>query len=648
MAWFEELPKRWEIVRAFALFDENAMGNSTLVSKTALQFRFGEIVRKNMLETDDNLRRYTLVNKDDIMINGLNLNYDFVTQRVAIVKEMGAITPAYISLRPRNIINSKYGCYLLKTMDAQKLINGMGTGIRLTLNYSEFKRTMLPLPPHDEQDQIVRFLDWKVSQINKLINAKRRQVELLREKRRVVINEAVRQNGSEIRLKYLAKLYPPCDTSGLTGESAVTFTPMECVRTGSLRIQEEKFKKYDTSYNLFQNNDILLAKVTPCFENSNIAIANNLVGDVGFGSSELFVLRCFAIDTNYLFYLLQSTAFINFGRSTMRGVAGLKRVNATEMMDYRIPLLSIAEQRTIVTYLAERCERIEKIIEKLNDEILLFSEYRTRLISDVVTGKVDVRNVIIPKYEAVEEVVDIDVTENENVATTEIEDVEVEAKIIAFPTGKTKPAAITDKQAKRAKVLKRLVLSAYILDNICEEPTAGRVKFEKLLYLSEHCAQLPLHSEFRRAAAGPYDSKSLYSIDSQLENNKWFKRQNVKGESRAYIRMDRSDGYKLYIESSLDTQQKSAIDKLIRLFKSAKTIQCEIVATLYGAWNDFLIKGMQPSNEEIVNEVLTKWHKSKESIDRDRWFVALNWMQEQDIVPTGYGVATNKENVSKE
>jgi type I restriction enzyme S subunit len=197
-----------------------------------------------------------------------------------------------------------------------------------------------------------------------------------------------------------------------------------------------------------------------------------------------------------------------------------------------------------------------------------------------------------------------------------------------------------EKQDKRVAIFKRLVLSAYILDNICEEPTAGRVKFEKLLYLSEHCAELPLHSEFRRAAAGPYDSQALFGIESQLQKNKWFKRQKIKDESRAYIRMEKADGYKSYVDKNLDAQQKNVIDKLIRLFKSVRTEQCEIVATLYGAWNDFIIGGAQPTDEQIVDEVLTNWNESKKKITCGRWLAALRWMRDNGIIPTGYGIST--------
>lgn len=195
--WLTEVPEEWEVKNARILFDENSMTNVNMETTNALQFQFGEIIPKKRLETDENLTRYTIVEKDDIMINGLNLNYDFLTQRIAIEKETGAITPAYISLRPNKRINPMYACFLLKAMDSHKLINGMGTGIRLTLSFSEFKKTPLPLPPLPIQSRIVSYLDSKIAAINKLIEAKKRQVELLKEMKQRVVNEELKGKDKE-------------------------------------------------------------------------------------------------------------------------------------------------------------------------------------------------------------------------------------------------------------------------------------------------------------------------------------------------------------------------------------------------------------------------------------------------------------------
>ena len=161
----------------------------------AFKFYFGSIVPKKEYELTNNLintyKKYVIVKPGDIIINGLNLNYDFVTQRVGLAKELGIITSAYICLRSRSSINSKYYCYLFKTIDAHKMFHGLGSGIRLTLSFNDIKNFQIPVPPRSEQDQIVKFLDWKVSCINKLIHIKKKQIVLFREKLDAHISEVI-------------------------------------------------------------------------------------------------------------------------------------------------------------------------------------------------------------------------------------------------------------------------------------------------------------------------------------------------------------------------------------------------------------------------------------------------------------------------
>ena len=189
----ETLPAQWETDRLAMLFAENKELNSNNVFQNALQFKFGTIIQKPQTKIDDDLLRvwskYTIVHPGDIMLNGLNLNYDFVTDRVGIVMEDGIITSAYISLHPRENVNSRYYTYFFKAVDAQKIFHGMGTGIRLTLSYKELKSFELPTPSSSEQSHIVDYLDWQMSKINTLINAKKEQIALLEQlKMRTVLD----------------------------------------------------------------------------------------------------------------------------------------------------------------------------------------------------------------------------------------------------------------------------------------------------------------------------------------------------------------------------------------------------------------------------------------------------------------------------
>lgn len=193
--WLGEIPSHWEMKRWRFLMVENTKKNSDSRVRRQLQFRYGDIVRKaNQSEESDvldTISKYIVVEPNDIMINGLNLNYDFVSQRVAQVKEEGAITSAYISLRPTNIACSRYYTYFLKSMDSKKMFHGMGTGIRLTLSYNELKNHFIPRPSIEEQEAIANYLDAATSKIDEAISQQQKAIDLLNERKQIIINNAV-------------------------------------------------------------------------------------------------------------------------------------------------------------------------------------------------------------------------------------------------------------------------------------------------------------------------------------------------------------------------------------------------------------------------------------------------------------------------
>ena len=142
-------------------------------------------------EYRDTYIKYSVLRKDDIVLNGLNLNYDFISQRVAIAPADGIITSAYIVARPRKTTFADYYLYLLKTMDNMKLFHGMGTGIRLTLSFDELKKQMLPFPPIEEQRAIVDFINTKCDQINCMISKIETEIAHLKEYKQRMIDDAV-------------------------------------------------------------------------------------------------------------------------------------------------------------------------------------------------------------------------------------------------------------------------------------------------------------------------------------------------------------------------------------------------------------------------------------------------------------------------
>lgn len=193
--WIGDIPEHWEVKRLGRCFGENRLLNSNLECTEAYKFNYGSLIRKDEnitpQELVDTYMKYTLLRENDIVINGLNLNYDFVSQRVAIAPQKGIITSAYLTLSPRKGINYNYYCLLFKAMDSMKLFHGMGAGIRLTLSYKDLKNQKLPLPPPSEQEAIVTYINHKTEEIDRLIAMTEQEIARVRELKQTLIADAV-------------------------------------------------------------------------------------------------------------------------------------------------------------------------------------------------------------------------------------------------------------------------------------------------------------------------------------------------------------------------------------------------------------------------------------------------------------------------
>ena len=178
---------------------------------------------------------------------------------------------------------------------------------------------------------------------------------------------------------------------------------------------------------------------------------------------------------------------------------------------------------------------------------------------------------------------------------------------------------------------KRCVLAAEIADRLCGEKTFGHVKMEKLIFLTERLCHIDIDSHYHRDAAGPYDNRALRSIDSQMKKQQWFA-VTKKDKGYQYQPMEKRGEHKKYFDRYY-SDVLPMFDKIINTFKTSSTEQCEIVATIYSAWDDLLHGGRPFSDEDILDEVLNNWHESKRRIERSRWQKALVWMRDNGFVP---------------
>ncbi|GMU45534.1 MAG: hypothetical protein AMXMBFR26_03160 [Porticoccaceae bacterium] len=197
------------------------------------------------------------------------------------------------------------------------------------------------------------------------------------------------QRWETIPLRYVCELNPSVVFDGFDEDDELTFLPMDRIKSGYFIPNREKFSKYSSSYTAFEDGDIVLAKVTPCFENGNIAIANDLVGGKGFGSSELFVIRPTTAERRFLFYYFQSSTFKQEGEASMTGAGGLKRVSPDVLRQHNLPFPNRDVQRLIANYLDRETARIDGLIAEKERMLALLEEKRAALISRVVTRGLD-------------------------------------------------------------------------------------------------------------------------------------------------------------------------------------------------------------------------------------------------------------------
>ncbi len=299
--------------------------------------------------------------------------------------------------------------YLLNRVDYRRHITG---STRDKLTQDDMSSIKLPVAEQCEQEAIADYLDRKTAQIDDLIAKKEKVIELLKEERTAVINQVVtkgldlqaemKDSGIEWlgkipkhweikRLKYVANINPQ-RANGISDETKVVFIAMESMNADGTYDNSivRSYLEVKSGFTYFAEEDVIFAKITPCFENGKGALLHNLGMPIGFGSTEFHVLRAVKNKTipEYLYFLAISGVFRVLGEASMQGVAGQKRVTSDFVRDFIIGVPLVNEQTKISVYLKDKIKKIDTQIVRENKSIEYLKEYRTALISEVVTGKI--------------------------------------------------------------------------------------------------------------------------------------------------------------------------------------------------------------------------------------------------------------------
>lgn len=413
-AWLDELPSHWQCTKIGALFSERKSKVSDKDYAPLSVARIGVVPQlATAVKTDAGDNR-KLVCAGDFVINSRSDRKG----SCGVAKLDGSVSLINIVLTPRNGLSERYVHYLLRSQPFSEEYYRNGRGIVAdlwTTRYSEMKSILLPVPPREEQDQIVRFLDWKVSSINRLIGVKQKQIAALKEFMQAEIEKQLYAYPVEetVRLKQLGTFFKG---GGFSRENLVEEEGYPAILYGDIYTQYE-YKTAVINHSIdgaaysasrkISKGDIVMAGTGETKDEIGKSILYTGDEIVALGGDVIVFHPNEGINVEYLLYQLYSQAALKHRYINGKGDI-IVHIYPTALGNTIITLPGEADQNKVVAIINEIIDQVKKAIAVLTDEISVLREYRVRLVADTVTGKIDVRGIEIPEYEFVDEGTDAD------------------------------------------------------------------------------------------------------------------------------------------------------------------------------------------------------------------------------------------------
>ena len=404
-AWLGEIPSHWDCKKIGSLFTERKVKVSDKEYPPLSVAKIGVVPQLDTAVKTDAGDNRKLVRIGDFVINSRSDR-----KGSCGVSELdGSVSLINIVLTPRNLWNSRYVHYLLRSQPFSEEYYRNGRGIVAdlwTTHYSEMKSILLPVPPRPEQDQIVRFLDWKVSSINKLIGVKQRQISTLKELMQAEIEKQLRVYPvvDTVRLKQLGTFFKG---GCFSRDNLVEDSGCPAILYGDIYTQYEyttsvithsiDSNAYDASRKIVKG-DIVMAGTGETKDEIGKSIL--YMGDevVAAGGDVIVFRPNEGINVEYLLYQLYSQAALKHRYIHGKGDI-IVHIYPTALGNTLISLSDEENQVKAVERIDEIIDQVKKAIATLTEEISVLREYKVRLVADTVTGKIDVRDVKIPQYE---------------------------------------------------------------------------------------------------------------------------------------------------------------------------------------------------------------------------------------------------------
>lgn len=417
--WLHEIPSNWKIVKAKRIFREITIKNhpnEPLLAATQTKGVIPKSLYENTTVTaTKNFETLKFVRKGDFVISLRSFQGG-----IEYAHYQGIISPAYTILEPQEEVVHKYYRYLLKSKHYISGLTLLVTGIRegQNIDTGKFKDSFLPLPSKEEQAKIAAFLDFKLTKIDRFIRKKKQLIKLLNEQKAAIINQAVtkgldpnakmKPSGIEwlgaipehwkiSKIKYLADTYngstPKSSNSEYWNGDINWATPEDISKVKGGKISETNRKITKSGLEscgttLLPTNSVILTTRAPI---GNIAISGaEMCTNQGCKSlvpksiiSGKYLMFYLSAKKNVLDSLGRGTTFMELSTYSLKNLNIVYSPNEDEILQ-------------ILNFIEDESQNIENIISTIEKEITLTQEYKTALIAEAVTGKIDVRDFEIP------------------------------------------------------------------------------------------------------------------------------------------------------------------------------------------------------------------------------------------------------------
>jgi len=427
---------------------------------------------------------------------------------------------------------------------------------------------------------------------------------------KMVYNEVLKRKvpGNSWRqgcLNDLANLNPPLS---IKRNTIAPYIEMASIPTNGYMTEEPVQREFSGGIK-FQNDDVVIARITPCLENGKTALITLLDGDnIGFGSTEFINIRgkskCYK---SYLALLSRSESFRNYAISKMTGTSGRKRVDAKDLSNFRLVIppddLLWKFGNTVDVF-------FEKMTfnTKQNQQLAALRDW---LLPMLMNGQVKVMDVA-REYNAIEE----------------------------QPALAAEPQTIYEKLTKlnipdSRKNFAKQVLAGKIVSEFKDDPNFTDIKFQKIQFLAEHIIEADLKLNYYYQAAGPYDNVFMHTIYNDFRKQKWFDCQN-----KQFVPLEKQGKIEEYYQEYF-APAREQLNKLFELLYQTTEAEAEIIATLYAVWNNRIIEKRTITDPELIKGFY-QWSDRKHQYSEEQIQEGLQWLRIHQMEPKGFGKLIKK------